>query len=149
MLAWLRRGDRWIPFTLVLGFMVMLSVNGVMVWLALATHPGLVTDAPGAARGAAAIALAPDAEAIRLEPVSVRFDAAGRRDIRSATLFAERPGRYAQAVSVPLAAAGEGLWRGALRLPIGGTWVLTARAETPDGPVLVQRTVEVLPGRRS
>lgn len=144
--AWLAEGDRWIPLAIILAFLLVLAVNFRMAWIAIATHPGLVTDGPRMAAPVGASILAPsEAEAMRAAPVVVRF-AAGRA-AASARLVAERPSRYAQAVAVPLAQGGDGLWRGTLRLPIGGTWVLTARAETPAGPETVRRTLEVRPGQ--
>jgi nitrogen fixation protein FixH len=42
--TWLMRNDRWIPSLIVAGFVVMITVNGIMIWLALSTWSGLTTD---------------------------------------------------------------------------------------------------------
>jgi len=44
VLDWLRSNDRWIPAIIVAGFLVMIAVNGTMVWFALGTWTGLTTD---------------------------------------------------------------------------------------------------------
>ncbi len=36
----------WIPWTFVAGFLLVVAVNGVMIWLAASTWTGLVTDRP-------------------------------------------------------------------------------------------------------
>ncbi len=36
----------WIPWTFVAGFLLVVAVNGVMIWLAASTWPGLVTERP-------------------------------------------------------------------------------------------------------
>ncbi|MFQ3667076.1 MAG: FixH family protein [Sphingomonadaceae bacterium] len=146
---WLRTGDRWIPGLIVLAFLAMVAVNGRMVWLAIASDPGLVTDAapvPDVAPFAVAIAF--EGEAQRVSPVAVEVrDLAGRPvPANRITLTAERPTRYAQKITVPLEADGT-THRGRLMLPIGGEWVLTARAETQAGRIEARRTVEVAPGR--
>jgi len=150
-LAWLRTGDRWIPALLVLGFVLVIAVNGGMVWLAVATNPGLVTDGAAraaAARAAGAASIRFDGEAMRDEPVFVRLaDGRGRPlAAHAATLRAERPSRYAQALRVPLEPRADG-WAGTIRLPIGGAWVFTVRAETASGAVELSQPVEVRPGR--
>ncbi len=150
-LNWLREGDRWIPMIFVAGFLLLFLVNGRMVWLAIATNPGLVTDRPSAAAGPAGapeVAILFDGEAMRAEPVTVRLvDAAGQTvPARSVVLRAERPTRYAQALVVPLERRGTG-WAGEVRLPLGGEWVFTVRAETDEGLLELQQTVEVRPGR--
>ncbi len=42
-LAWFREGDRWIPSLFVGAFLVILAVNGTMIWLAVSTFGGLAT----------------------------------------------------------------------------------------------------------
>ncbi|MFN7175678.1 MAG: FixH family protein [Thermaurantiacus sp.] len=148
-LAWLREGDRWIPGLFILAFLLLFAVNGRMVWIAVATNTGLVTDAPvitGAAALQVDIAFA--GEAAREEPVSVIIRDATGAPVRGArvTLSAERTTRYAQKIRVPLEADGA-VHRGRLALPLGGEWVLTARADTVAGPVEARRTFEVRPGR--
>ncbi|MBC6441499.1 MAG: FixH family protein [Rhodospirillales bacterium] len=41
--AWLRKGDRWIPALFVGGFLVVLLVNLTMIWLAVGSFGGLAT----------------------------------------------------------------------------------------------------------
>ncbi|MFQ3594545.1 MAG: FixH family protein [Sphingomonadaceae bacterium] len=146
---WLLQGDRWIPGLIVLAFLAMVAVNARMVWLALVSHPGLVTDARPLPQVAPyAIAIAFEGEAQRASPVVVEVRDLAGRPVRAdrITLTAERPTRYAQKIAVPLEADGMA-HRGRLMLPIGGEWVLTARAETQAGRIEARRTVEVAPGR--
>lgn len=146
---WLREGDRWIPALIVLAFLLLIAVNARMVWIAFATNTGLVTDVPSApAPARLALDIAYSGEAARAEPVSVIIRDATGQPVRGArvTLVAERTSRYPQKIRVPLEADGA-VHRGSLALPLGGEWVLTARAETVAGPVEARRTVEVRPGR--
>ena len=41
--AWFKEGDRWIPSLFVGAFLIILAVNGTMIWLALSTFGGLAT----------------------------------------------------------------------------------------------------------
>lgn len=43
-LAWLARGDRWIPALIVAGFVVIVMVNGTMIWIAVASWTGVATS---------------------------------------------------------------------------------------------------------
>ncbi len=36
----------WIPWTFLAGFLLVVAVNGVMIWFAASTWPGLVTERP-------------------------------------------------------------------------------------------------------
>jgi nitrogen fixation protein FixH len=147
---WLRAGDRWIPALIILGFLIVFAVNGRMVWLAIATHPGMVTDVPPQPSAPQyAVAILYDGAAGQASPVSVRVQDRSGEDVAIATmsLVAVRPSRYAQAVVVELTPAAAA-WRGSFNPPIGGEWVLQLSAETEDGAIIeVRRAVDVRPGR--
>jgi hypothetical protein len=154
-IAWLREGDRWIPGIFILAFLLLFAVNGRMVAIAFANRPEIVNrpaatapSVPGATR--LAIVAPPDARAGEPFTATVRLESprgAPALALREVVLTAERPTRYAQKKHVLLAAEGTG-YSATLTLPLGGEWVLTAAADTPDGALVTSTTIDLLPGTR-
>jgi hypothetical protein len=154
-IAWLREGDRWIPGIFILAFLLLFAVNGRMVAIAFANRPEIVNRPAAPAplvAGATRLVISTPPDARAGEPFTATVRLAGPGDAPAAVrgevlLTAERPTRYAQKKHVPMAADG-GAHSAILTLPLGGEWVLTAAAETPDGALVTSITIDLLPGTR-
>jgi nitrogen fixation protein FixH len=145
----LSRG-RWIPWLFVAGFLVIIAVNGVLVWVAIGTFSGLETDHPyergldynrtlEAAREQQARAWQVSLDVVpstgrRVSVVASFLDGRGR-PIDGLTAEAEfvRPVRADDDVAAVLAGEGAGRYGAELELPLGGVWDVELIAEGESG----------------
>ena len=138
----------WIPWTFALFFLVVFAVNGVMIWLALASWTGLETTNPyerglaynralEAARAQAALGWWAD---FRFEQTGARrgrieLDLRGRdgEPLQAAKVDAllVRPTEEGHDLALDLSESGSGRYVGLVELPLAGQWEvrLAASAE--------------------
>lgn len=136
-----RRLDRWIPWTFVGGFAVVVAVNAVLVYFATATFTGIETE-HHFERGLAynqTIAAA-EAEVVRGWRLEPAFESRGPRTGRLTVVFSGRDGapmagaemsahfvRPTQSghdVEIPVADRGAGRYVADVELPLAGQWDL-------------------------
>jgi nitrogen fixation protein FixH len=135
--------DRWIPWTFVAGFVVVVAVNAVMVQIALSSFSGLATRSPYE-RGVAYNRVLDEAQrqAALGWQVDVSFASAGResragrleiiaRDTAGAALDAARvqailtrPVERIEAVELTAPSVGAGRFEAFLNVPLAGQWDL-------------------------
>jgi nitrogen fixation protein FixH len=132
----------WIPWLFVGFFLLVVAVNGTMIWLALASWTGLATNQPydrgltynrnlDAAARAATLGWQP-ALAARLEgadgEVELLLNDAAGQPVTGAEIVVrfERPTREGLDFPVELAATAPGTYRGRFVLPVEGAWNLHA-----------------------
>lgn len=130
--------DRFIPWLFVLGFALVVAVNGVMIWFAVGSFSGLYTSNPRdrGLRYNAVVAEQQSRDALgwridtnwradndRIE-VSV-FDAAGQ-PLTGARVFVEfvRPVEKRSPLGVAMAEIGSGRYASSVTLPARGNWEL-------------------------
>lgn len=140
-IIWLQRGDRWIPGLFILFFAALALVEARFIVLSTSTYRGLVTERPyergiaydrllAAERAQVArgwrVTLAYDGIADAATPITVEVRDRQGTPLTGAsvTVLAERTTRQAQAIPASLAEDRPGLYRSALRLPVGGPWTL-------------------------
>lgn len=154
--------DRWIPWTIVAGFAIVIAVNGALIYFAMSTFTGVETDRHYE-RGLAynqtiAAAEAETARGWRLEPV---FESRGPGVGRLTVVFADRDGaplsgavvrayfvRPTQAghdVDVPLTERGGGRYAADVALPLAGQWDLRVVAERQDAIQQARQRVFLAP----
>ncbi len=140
----------WIPYTFVLGFLVMLGANGTMVYMALSSWVGLETnehyrkglDYNRALEGARAQAergwrASPAVVPLAGQVARVEFGLADRDGVplTGATVRAMmvRPTYEGHDFSAPLAEVSPGRYAADLPMPRPGIWDLRIVAEHPKG----------------
>lgn len=140
-----RPSDKWIPWYIVLLFVVFSSVLGTFAYIAVTTHTGTVTD--GAyQKGLAYNSVIEKADAqdafgyrgiLALEDNAVVFTLADRAgapvDVSAASVWFFRPTNVKGDRRADMEAAGEGrfIYKGAVAQ---GLWEIRIRAATPKGP---------------
>jgi len=151
-----RRG-RWIPWTFVAFFGVVLIANGIMLTVALRTWTGLSTDnayerglvyndtlarlAEGEALGwRTGIAFEPEADPApgrHAGRLTIEAAASDGRPLDGARVTAElvRPTVYGHDFSVALRPAGPGVYAAELDLPLPGQWEVRATVAAERGTV--------------
>jgi nitrogen fixation protein FixH len=150
-LTWFRTGDRWIPSLFVGAFLVILAVNGTMIWIALSTFGGLAT-ADYYDRGRtynATLAAAVDIEQLGWQVgIAARPLGGGQYAIEVSLLQADgvavngasvlarfvRPANEADDFEVTLTSEGQGIWSQVITPPADGLWEVRLLAER-DGQV--------------
>ncbi len=132
----------WIPWLFVGGFLLVLAVNGTMIWLALTSWTGLATNQAydngltynrnlDAAARAAALGWRP-AITVRIADgngeIELRLTDRDGRPIAGAEVAVrfERPTSEGIDFALALAAVEPGLYRGRFALPVEGAWNLHA-----------------------
>lgn len=157
-----RSRDRWIPWTIVAGFAVVIGANGALIYFAMSTFTGVETDRHYE-RGLAynqtiAAAEAEAARGWRLEPT---FESRGPGAGRLTVIFSDRDGaplagaavsayfvRPTQAghdVEVPLADRGGGRYAADVALPLSGQWDLRVVALRQDAIQQARQRVFLAP----
>lgn len=148
------RASRWIPWAFVGFFAAVAAIQGVMIWLAVASFSGLATDSPyergldyneTLAAKAEEAALGWQVEARFLVDASAGSTRAGRlelallgrdgRPIESAAVAARlrRPVGSEATIELRLDATEPGRYTGAAELPLAGQWDLDLDIEGPGG----------------
>ncbi len=134
-----RPSDRWIPWLLFgLPFVVVLAVNAALVYFAVSTHSGLVTD-QAYERGLAynrylanADAVAGYAGKLALDRGALVFDLTDPHGARvagaSATAEIVRPTQSGFDFSVPLVETGPGRYEAHPAFPRSGLWTIRITA---------------------
>lgn len=135
-----RRGS-WIPWIFVAGFLVVVLVNGTMIWIATATWTGIATNRSydkgltynrnlaAAARQEqlgwqAAIRTALDGERRGTVEVALHDDAGTPIGQAQATLTFERPTHEGYDFTLPLNQTGRGAYTADFVVPLIGLWDL-------------------------
>jgi nitrogen fixation protein FixH len=149
------RGSRWIPWAFVGFFLAVAAVQGVMIWLAVASFSGLATDSPyergldyneTLAAKAAETALGWQAEARFVEGAAAAgagragrlelelLDRAGE-PIAGAKVAARlrRPVGPEATVEFALGPDGPGRYAAAAELPLAGQWDVDLDVASPAG----------------
>lgn len=134
-----RARGSWIPWLFVGFFLLVIAVNGVMVWVATVSWTGLETQSSydkglqynrnlEAAERQAGLGWSASFEARMVEgylaEVELAMTDAAGQPLEGAEVVAifERPGEQAADFELPLAAVGDGLYRARVDLPRIGAW---------------------------
>lgn len=142
--------DRWIPWLIVAGFALVILVNGIMVYFAVASFTGLQTEGHYQRGLDYNEVLVGDRVQDALGwAVGIEFDETGDGRGRLSVQVADQAGeplndagvlvrlvRPVQAgydMDVTLTAAGDGLYAADVELPLRGQWDLLARIRHPSG----------------
>ncbi len=150
-LAWFRRGDRWIPSLFVGAFLVVLAVNGTMIWIALSTFGGLATtdyydrgrtynETLAAAEDMERLGWQTDVASVALGgghyAIEVSLTQRDGAPVNGATLLATfvRPANEAEDLDISLTSHGNGVWSQEIAPPADGLWELRLLAER-DGQI--------------
>jgi nitrogen fixation protein FixH len=151
---------RWIPWTLVAFFGVVLLVNGVMIWIAMQSFPGLVTDRAydnglaynrnldaEAAQAALGWKAAIGARIVDGFTAELRVDLVDRdgRPIEGAVVAARlaRPAETASDFDLALVPSGGGRYLAVFQLPMIGAWDVHLVATRGDDRLVVDRRVSL------
>lgn len=139
------RRSAWIPWLFVAFAVVVLTANGILIWLANRTWPGLVTERPydygltynrnlAAAERQAALGW----EGRLSARLTRGFEGEATFELRGAdggplggaevTAAFERPSQTALDFTVPLAEDGAGSYRAGFTLPAAGLWAIHVTA---------------------
>jgi nitrogen fixation protein FixH len=130
---------RWIPWAFVAFFVVVATVNGVMIWLAAQSYPGLVTERPydhglaynqnlEAAAAQAQLGWQTTIEARLVEGFEAALDVVlldrGGRPLDGAVLIARlgRPAETSSDFELELPPVGPGRYATTFPLPMIGAW---------------------------
>lgn len=159
------RMKRIVLFSLVGFFGLVTAVNGVMIWLALGTHPGVTQEHPfevglkydeitAAAERQAALGWKADLEFIADEEnlrsgrlIVTMSGKDGKALLEPMSMKAEisRRVRSGEDETLPLEPMGPGRYGAALVFPEHGEWVIRLYAESEKGPWQVAQPLMVSP----
>ncbi len=145
-LAWFQRDDRWIPSLFVAGFLVVLAVNGTMIWAALSTFGGLATadyydrgrtynETLAAAADMETLGWQAEAQATSLGngrfSIVVSLVGSDGAPVTGADLLASfvRPASEADDFQVALLPRQDGVWSAEITPPATGLWEMRILAE--------------------
>lgn len=141
--------DRWIPTLIVVAFLGLVALEARLIFLAVTTFPGMVTDEPYQRGLHYNDVLAAEANQ-QQRGWSVRTSYAGAAGTSNTLLvsafdrnglpvtgasvqvIAEQVTRHAQAILTELREAAPGNYTADLRLPLGGRWTLRAIVQKGD-----------------
>lgn len=157
-LAWLRRDGRWIPWTFVAMFLVVLAANGTMVAFSISSWTGVVTEshyldglayndrlAAQEAQDSLGWQMQLTSEQLTGNRLAVQVDL---RDGEGAALWADqvkvralRPTHSGHDLTAVLLASDAGRYAGEIELPLPGQWDL--RITAFQGELSYQRTQRV------
>jgi nitrogen fixation protein FixH len=139
----IRPSDRFIPWLFVLFFAVVFAVNGVFVYLAVGSNPGIVTEEPyekglafnktlEKAERQAALGWSGDIAASEVDGdlIFSLKDKAGK-PVAGASVRAEftRPAQGGVDFSLTLAEGKKGTYQAAIHAPLKGAWTVRVFAE--------------------
>lgn len=149
------RGDSWIPWAFVGFFLVVVLVNGIMIWLAFATWTGISGENSNSYRQGlaynerlaevraqqalgwqAAVAFASGEAGTNSGRLTVDLSGADAAPLAGARVTAEllRPTHPGHDFAVPLLPSGDGgAYRANIAFPLPGQWDLRVTATHPDG----------------
>lgn len=154
-----RRRDAWIPWLFAAFFGIVLTVNGILAYLAVSTFTGLETtdyyrkglaynEVLDAQREQAAlgwdVAFAFEPDGAQRGLLAVRATDRAGRPLDGATVTATlvRPTQAGYDMEVTLAQVGAGSYEAELELPLRGQWDIRTRIEHRSGAFrTVQRIV--------
>jgi nitrogen fixation protein FixH len=134
-----RERSWWYPYIFVAAFAVVVAVNGVMIWIAVTTFPGLATDKSydrglkynqnlAAAQAQAEMGWQVEIAAAKQSSGLVRVEGF-YKDKNAAPInelavkaYLIRPAVTGHDRDIELSPQGEGRYAGALELPLAGLW---------------------------
>jgi nitrogen fixation protein FixH len=142
--------DRWIPWAFVAGFAVIILVNGIMVYMAVASFTGLKTedyyqrglhynDVLDAQQTQDALgwSVTVDSDQVGSDRIRISVKAADGEDrpLDGADVKVRlvRPVQAGYDMNVNLTSQGEGLYAADVVLPLRGQWDILAQIQHPSG----------------
>lgn len=142
--------DRWIPWSIVAGFAVVILVNGIMIYIAVASFTGLQTEEhykrgleynrvleADRAQEALGWTVGMDVEQIGERRVHVSLQASDSQGnpLNGANVNARlvRPVQAGHDMDVSLVAAGNGTYETDVELPLQGQWDILAQITHRSG----------------